>query len=575
MEKYNSSLISDPGNKEAVITELPNQAIASAQDLLQQFANSPDFTTNLELAFGSQVKPEPFAKIWQAEKFEFPTIEIVSRTEINNANGAFAISSNKIYLAQEFLLANQSNLDIVTNVLLEEYGHFVDHQLNIEDSPGDEGEIFAAIIQGRNLSEKELQELKQEDDTAIATINGEQVEIEQSFTELVSDLGGTAGFGENLIPRNDDGSSDAISLTPVFEDGFKFFGQTYTEFYINNNGNITFDSPLSTFTPTEITSFPIIAPFFADVDTREDNIEASSGGNSTGSNLVYYHFDPEADAITITWDDVGKFSNQTTPNAFQLIIRDLSEGDSEIEFLYEEVQWTVGGASEDVYARVGFSAGNGEDFYELPFSNNQEQLLQLETGTNIGVPGRFAFSLIDGEPQINEEDYSLLPIGPLHRFFEHEQGHHFYTADESETELIKSRSSVGRQGYEYEYEYEKFQILTQDTDVLTGEEIEGAKPVYRFFNTDIGSHLYTIDEEEKTFLLENSPEYNFEGVKFYAFESQEATEIPLIPVFKVLNNQSGTHLYTTKQDELDYIADNLPHFSELGDDGVAFYAFDV
>ena len=54
-----------------------------------------------------------------------------------------------------------------------------------------------------------------------------------------------AGFKTNQVARNDDGSSN---LTPL---GFNanFFGRTRTHAYVNNNGNITFDAALSTYTP--------------------------------------------------------------------------------------------------------------------------------------------------------------------------------------------------------------------------------------------------------------------------------------------------------------------------------------
>lgn len=49
-----------------------------------------------------------------------------------------------------------------------------------------------------------------------------------------------------------------------------FLGQNCSQLRVNNNDNVTFDGPLSTFTPFPLptTSIPIIAPFFADVDTR-------------------------------------------------------------------------------------------------------------------------------------------------------------------------------------------------------------------------------------------------------------------------------------------------------------------
>ena len=62
-----------------------------------------------------------------------------------------------------------------------------------------------------------------------------------------------------------------------------FFGQLYSDAYVNNNGNITFSGPLSTFTPGTIAGgqLPIIAPFWADVDTRGAAILVETGWGDT------------------------------------------------------------------------------------------------------------------------------------------------------------------------------------------------------------------------------------------------------------------------------------------------------
>ena len=62
---------------------------------------------------------------------------------------------------------------------------------------------------------------------------------------LVNGLGGERGFGEQLaMAPNDDGSSGLIDISSVFAEGMNLFGTTYDSFYINNNGNITFEGPL-------------------------------------------------------------------------------------------------------------------------------------------------------------------------------------------------------------------------------------------------------------------------------------------------------------------------------------------
>ncbi len=213
--------------------------------------------------------------------------------------------------------------------------------------------------------------------------------------ELIQGLGGDAGFGENILDRNDDESTDFIDLSTVFPNGLNFFGQVYNGLYVNNNGSVTFNEALSTFTPETISdgTIPGIFPFWADVDTDGGEATPTPGGTSQGTNLVYYDLDDTNNIFTVTWDDVGYFSENTDLlNAFQLIIADLSDnagrapGDFSITFKYEDINWVTGDASDGeggfggTPARAGYSAGNAEGtFYELPQSGNEAALLELDT----------------------------------------------------------------------------------------------------------------------------------------------------------------------------------------------------
>ena len=112
---------------------------------------------------------------------------------MGTANGAYAISTNKIYLSDQFVnTASQQSLEAV---ILEEFGHFVDAQVNTTDTKGDEGELFSALVQGKVLSTEQIQQLKTIDDTATVTIDGQVIEIEQAS---VSDSGGFEGSQETL-----------------------------------------------------------------------------------------------------------------------------------------------------------------------------------------------------------------------------------------------------------------------------------------------------------------------------------------------------------------------------------------
>ncbi len=228
---------------------------------------------------------------------------------------------------------------------------------------------------------------------------------------LINTLGGTAGFGDAVTfqpdytgvggTHSDDGSTLAIDITAVFGTGLDFFGHNYNSLYINSNGNITFAGPNSAFIPSQITgglNNPIIAPFWADVDTRGGATTATPGGNSTGSNQLYYSLDAQNHVMTITWDDVGSyFSHTGALNAFQLQLIGFGDGNFDIVFRYEDINWTSGDVSSGMAARAGFSAGDGVHSVELAGSGDQSAMLALEsTLGNTGAAGIDIFQVLSG-----------------------------------------------------------------------------------------------------------------------------------------------------------------------------------
>ena len=231
-----------------------------------------------------------------------------------------------------------------------------------------------------------------------------------SAATLVNGLGGSAGFGENVLPANDDGSTAFLDLSSIFSSGLNFYGTTYTGLYLNNNGNVTFSSAMGTYTPYALvgpTGNPIIAPYFADVDTWGGAATPTLGGTSTGSNLLYWDLDTSSNIYTATWDDVGYYSSYTDLlNAFQLALinrDDTGTGNFDIVFRYEDINWTTGGASGGsgglggTVARAGWNSGNGTNFFELPQSGDQSAMLALETATNISDPGVYLFQVRGGQ----------------------------------------------------------------------------------------------------------------------------------------------------------------------------------
>jgi len=152
---------------------------------LSKFAAGPDFVAKMNLAFGENwdaAGAKALAEGWFNGDFsDIRPVKVVSSAEIAGANGAFAAATDTIYLSKEFLAENAMNPAAVADVLLEEIGHSVDARLNVTDSPGDEGAIFAAVVQGKELSQGELQGLKSEDDTATVAIDGHKYLVEKQL----------------------------------------------------------------------------------------------------------------------------------------------------------------------------------------------------------------------------------------------------------------------------------------------------------------------------------------------------------------------------------------------------------
>lgn len=228
-------------------------------------------------------------------------------------------------------------------------------------------------------------------------------------------------FTDNTLAANDDSSTGSVAI------GFtiNFYGTNRSSLFVNNNGNVTFASALSTFTPFGLTtsSIPIIAPFFGDVDTR--------GG---GSGLVQYGQDTidGRNVFGVNWIRVGYFGSHTDKlNSFQLIITDRSDiaaGDVDFEFNYDQIQWETGDASGGSgglggsSARVGYTNGALADF-ELAGSGVNGAFLDggpagsrlIGNHLNSTTDGRYIFNVRNGvvtePPRDVPEPASLALVG--------------------------------------------------------------------------------------------------------------------------------------------------------------------
>jgi hypothetical protein len=168
------------------------------------------------------------------------------------------------------------------------------------------------------------------------------------------------------LGANDDGYTEELALPFPFV----LYGNTYNSCWINNNGNVTFDAGYWSYTPWgfPIDYAPMLAPFFADVDTRGE-----------GSGYVWYRM--EANRVIVTWDHVGYYGYGVDRlNTFQVIFTDGTDPaiglGNNVAFSYGNLDWTTGDASGGIGglgwtpdwpegyeygtpATVGINAGDG------------------------------------------------------------------------------------------------------------------------------------------------------------------------------------------------------------------------
>ena len=141
----------------------------------------------------------------------------------------------------------------------------------------------------------------------------------------------------------------------------------------------------------------------------------------------------------------------------------------------------------------------------------------------------------------------------VYRFFNPTAGGHFFTSNQLERDIVENNNTLATEGVGF------FAIATAQS------EKTGLEPVYRFLNTNLGSHLFTAFEEEKDHLLSLS-DFVFEGVAFQAFGSDSSATVV---VYRFFNTEIGGHFFTSNQVEMEAVSE----MEQFRYEGEAFYAY--
>ncbi|KAM6896995.1 alpha-tectorin-like [Xenentodon cancila] len=215
--------------------------------------------------------------------------------------------------------------------------------------------------------------------------------------------GGAAGHNPGpLYPisgtassQSDDESSPWIFL----ERPFVYFGRTYSGIYVNHNGHLTFDSPLSAHSPQR---FPlngprdIIAPFWTDLDNRQMGQilynQYTSGSVLQEATRDIRSYFPGINfnanwVFVATWYEVAYFPNSGTRTTVQAVL--ISGGHYSFVLMNYGI---IAQTTKNVQA--GYDTINSDHHFSIPGSFSSAATgsnSNFRLSSNVNVPGRWAF----------------------------------------------------------------------------------------------------------------------------------------------------------------------------------------
>jgi hypothetical protein len=151
------------------------------------------------------------------------------------------------------------------------------------------------------------------------------------------------------------------------------------------------------------------------------------------------------------------------------------------------------------------------------------------------------------------------PNATVYRFWSPVLSGHFYTVSEDERDyLIANFPGV------WTYEGVAYRAFDGALDA-------NVHPIYRFWSNSLGSHFYTISDEERDYLVANyGSVWTFEGIAWYAYP--EGLQPPdSRPVYRFWSDPLGHHFYTISEEEKQYLIDTWSAVWTY--EGIAWYAY--
>ncbi|TRY79042.1 hypothetical protein DNTS_011026 [Danionella cerebrum] len=188
-------------------------------------------------------------------------------------------------------------------------------------------------------------------------------------------------------------------LLANFTTAFKYFGRTYTQVYVNNNGLLTFKKELPESSPIVFPSNgneDYIAPLWSDLDDVGLGTycyQQYSNGNvlDRATQDINQYFPNKGFVASwvfvATWDTTS--TDQSTTITVQVVL--ISSGG------FSFILMNYGTCSVITYqVQAGFDTIGSTNFFVIPNSSDGQTIPNLKSSSNIGTPGRWAFVVNKG-----------------------------------------------------------------------------------------------------------------------------------------------------------------------------------
>ncbi|XP_056325001.1 uncharacterized protein LOC130238120 [Danio aesculapii] len=224
-------------------------------------------------------------------------------------------------------------------------------------------------------------------------------------------FGSSAGDTINRVTDDDGGSSVIALLSP-----FLFFGRTYQQIYVNNNGLLTFNQYSSEFVPYLFPangSQDIIAGLWTDLDNRQRGVisrnQYTNGSVLTRATQDINNYFPNLNftaswVFVATWNKVAYYALTNTEASFQVVL--ISDSN------YSFILMNYGNIAATVFpVEAGYDTINSANYFVIPGSDSGSSIANLNTSSNVNVPGRWAFR-VDGGPETNTN----VPFDPCYKY---------------------------------------------------------------------------------------------------------------------------------------------------------------